>query len=193
MMAAAISLLDEAGQQLFDPPNVKGWPGGKHWITSTSIFVRYSVVAAMANGTLGGNFGHGRFLNPIYLKDYKPKEAPANEDPKKAARRADREAVSRAYHDRIKAWALSVPPAPPANEMVNVKSLFPGLEAEPTPEKVVDAAIARFLQRPMNDAGRATLIQSLGKKPLKIGDEESDARVRKMIGLLLSTPEYQVH
>ncbi len=28
------------GQSLFKPPNVKGWPGGQHWIDSTSLLAR---------------------------------------------------------------------------------------------------------------------------------------------------------
>jgi uncharacterized protein (DUF1800 family) len=28
------------GQDLFDPPNVKGWPGGKAWITSSTLLAR---------------------------------------------------------------------------------------------------------------------------------------------------------
>ncbi len=28
------------GQDLFDPPNVKGWPGGTDWITSTTLLAR---------------------------------------------------------------------------------------------------------------------------------------------------------
>jgi hypothetical protein len=28
------------GQVLFSPPNVAGWPGGKHWIDSSSLMLR---------------------------------------------------------------------------------------------------------------------------------------------------------
>jgi hypothetical protein len=33
------------GQNLFDPPNVKGWEGGRTWVNSNRIFVRYNFVA----------------------------------------------------------------------------------------------------------------------------------------------------
>ena len=29
-----VQLSRALGQDLFDPPNVKGWPGGVHWISS---------------------------------------------------------------------------------------------------------------------------------------------------------------
>ena len=32
------------GQDLFDPPNVKGWPGGKAWINPNSLLVRHQTI-----------------------------------------------------------------------------------------------------------------------------------------------------
>ena len=32
------------GQDIFDPPNVKGWPGGEHWITSDSLLNRKHIL-----------------------------------------------------------------------------------------------------------------------------------------------------
>jgi hypothetical protein len=74
-----------------------------------------------------------------------------------------------------------------------VAKLFPKLGAEPTAGKLVDAAIARFLQRPLHPDKRAALVETLGDAPIHLGQGESDARVRQMLCLLLSTPEYQVH
>ncbi len=31
------------GQVLFSPPNVAGWPGGKHWIDSSSLMLRMQI------------------------------------------------------------------------------------------------------------------------------------------------------
>ncbi len=36
------------GQDLFDPPNVKGWDGGKDWITTQSLLIRTSLQHKMA-------------------------------------------------------------------------------------------------------------------------------------------------
>jgi len=33
------------GQMLFAPPNVKGWPGGSHWITSSSFLARVQLMS----------------------------------------------------------------------------------------------------------------------------------------------------
>ena len=71
--------------------------------------------------------------------------------------------------------------------------LFPNLKAETTAAEVVDAAIARFLQRPLNPEKRAALIEVFGDEKVQIGKPNSDVKIREMVSLLLSTPEYQVH
>jgi len=43
----AVQLIIERllGQVLFSPPNVAGWPGGKHWIDSSSLMLRLQIPA----------------------------------------------------------------------------------------------------------------------------------------------------
>lgn len=41
------------GQDLFDPPNVRGWPGGADWITSDSLLQRRSVLERLLRGEQG--------------------------------------------------------------------------------------------------------------------------------------------
>jgi len=38
------------GQSIFDPPDVKGWRGGKEWITSETLLRRESFLRALARG-----------------------------------------------------------------------------------------------------------------------------------------------
>ncbi|HUA68167.1 MAG TPA: DUF1800 domain-containing protein [Candidatus Saccharimonadales bacterium] len=38
------------GQDLFAPPNVKGWDGGISWITTTTLFDRYNTAALLVQG-----------------------------------------------------------------------------------------------------------------------------------------------
>lgn len=40
------------GQDLFYPPNVFGWPGGRSWITSRSVIARRNFAAAVVNGSV---------------------------------------------------------------------------------------------------------------------------------------------
>ncbi len=41
------------GQNLFDPPNVKGWDGGRAWISSSSLLVRYNAAGNLVRGGAG--------------------------------------------------------------------------------------------------------------------------------------------
>jgi uncharacterized protein (DUF1800 family) len=40
------------GQDLFQPPNVGGWPGGRQWISAQSMIGRANFAAALVGGTL---------------------------------------------------------------------------------------------------------------------------------------------
>src|SRR5439155_24783377 len=65
-------VLRQMGQVLLDPPNVKGWDGGKAWITTATLLARYNFSNFLLNGTpmgggpqrgfggFGGFFGGGR-------------------------------------------------------------------------------------------------------------------------------------
>ena len=52
-------------------------------------------------------------------------------------------------------------------------------------EKIVDAWIARLIQRPIASERRAVLVREVGSRP----NEET---VRSMVNLVLSMPEYQL-
>jgi len=56
---------------------------------------------------------------------------------------------------------------------------------------VVDAAIAKFLQRPLQAEKKKALVEAIGEGPVRLGSRD-DRRVLQMIGLLMSTPEYQM-
>jgi uncharacterized protein (DUF1800 family) len=43
--------IDDMGQQLFAPPNVKGWPGGKTWLNTSTVLARHNFAQALSSGT----------------------------------------------------------------------------------------------------------------------------------------------
>ena len=53
--AAAVSLkvLTELGQTLFAPPNVKGWDGGRAWISSSTLLLRHNLAGQIVRGAGG--------------------------------------------------------------------------------------------------------------------------------------------
>ena len=42
------------GQDLFDPPNVGGWPGGRAWVTSRALIARTNYATALVDGPNAG-------------------------------------------------------------------------------------------------------------------------------------------
>ncbi|HTL30056.1 MAG TPA: DUF1800 domain-containing protein [Tepidisphaeraceae bacterium] len=50
--------MSQMGQVPFAPPNVKGWAGGRMWINTSTLFVRYNTASAMvAGGSLAPMYG----------------------------------------------------------------------------------------------------------------------------------------
>jgi uncharacterized protein (DUF1800 family) len=49
---ALVGCLTEMGQKLFAPPNVKGWPGARSWLNTSTMLERDNFAAALALGTL---------------------------------------------------------------------------------------------------------------------------------------------
>ncbi len=53
----------QLGQDIFDPPNVKGWPGGTAWITSETLLLRNDVVRSVAGFEAENEPVRGRVTN----------------------------------------------------------------------------------------------------------------------------------
>jgi len=54
------------GQDLFAPPNVKGWDGGLSWITTNNLLARYNQAATLVQGDLsatGASFANNPNAN----------------------------------------------------------------------------------------------------------------------------------
>jgi hypothetical protein len=52
-----VSALEEMGQELFAPPNVKGWPGGQSWLNTATVLARHNFTLRVSAGdNFEGNF-----------------------------------------------------------------------------------------------------------------------------------------
>jgi hypothetical protein len=51
---AIATALRGMGQQLFEPPSVAGWAGGKSWINTSTLFMRQNTCAYLLTGTTPG-------------------------------------------------------------------------------------------------------------------------------------------
>ncbi len=58
------NLIRSLGQDLFAPPNVKGWDGGVAWITTNNLLARYNEATALVQGDLSTVSGMAQAKNP---------------------------------------------------------------------------------------------------------------------------------
>jgi hypothetical protein len=61
-------MLRQLGQDIFAPPNVKGWDGGVTWITTNTLLTRYNDAQSLVMGT----------LPPLHASDLARKQGGAN-------------------------------------------------------------------------------------------------------------------
>ena len=58
------NLIRSLGQDLFAPPNVKGWDGGVAWITTNNLLARYNEATALVQGDMSTVSGMAQAKNP---------------------------------------------------------------------------------------------------------------------------------
>jgi len=71
------ALTRNLGQDLFAPPNVKGWDGGLSWITTNNLLARYNEAALLVEGdtsvlkgiAMGGPNGGAGGMGPNRLRN----------------------------------------------------------------------------------------------------------------------------
>ena len=57
---AMVGALNQMGQVPLMPPNVRGWPGGRSWINTSTLFVRYNTGVWLTGGAVAAVGGGGR-------------------------------------------------------------------------------------------------------------------------------------
>ncbi len=147
----AIVMLNVLGQDLFQPPNVKGWDGNYAWITTSSLLNRYNLSSALVEGTAVPIAGvTGRIKGLAKLTD--------------------------------QLGGLEFTPVP-------VTNLFSQDELC-SPQKLIDAMQKRLLNAPLQPKALSTLTAFLQNKSTTLPLQEED--VRKVLRLVMSTPDYQL-
>lgn len=162
---AISAAMRQMGQQLMQPPSVKGWDGGLAWITTSSLYTRYNAACALISG---------------------------NDDPQTRRRR---DVLRKRLEETFGAEAVLMPDYPlsepqPAYDPLPVIRSY----SLTTPEKVVDHYIGRLLQRPIAPDRRQVLIDALIQdwRNAEISEEQIARAVRGVVQLIVSMPEYQM-
>ena len=176
-------VLSLLGQNLFEPPNVKGWDGGIAWINTSSISRRYEYGSWLVDGTQGlqklstlnmAKMAGESGLLKMSLPEISPEGVVIPHGIK------DMDPVAKQAATEKMREALSLPAAPVASIVTS--------EERQSAEKLLAALSSRFLSgETIPEDLRARFQQAAGDKiPF------TDAAVRKMILAIVQSPLYQV-
>jgi uncharacterized protein (DUF1800 family) len=165
--AAVAQLTVPLGQELFNPPTVKGWPGGTSWVSASTLSLRYRLGESLVDGELpSGTDRLGR-----------PRLSPLSRDPVAAAattRRLLQLDEEREQQERGEGILLKFVPS----------NVVPA-ELADHPEKLVDFLLAKMVVTKVRPATREGLLVALKDTP-------TSERVALAIKLILASPEYQM-
>jgi len=159
-----VTRMEAMGQQLFAPPNVKGWPGSQAWLNTSTVLARQNFGQAVAMGNVWNESlpGGPQFAQTI---DFVEVEGPGGQP--------------------IKTPGLPEEPAPAA--AYDPARLIRQANAD-TPEKAVRVLIDALLPGGISPAKEQKLAAFLAA-----GDPKSrDRRVREAAHAILCMPEYQL-
>ena len=146
----------QMGQILFAPPNVKGWDGGKDWITTSTLLFRYN----FANYLISGD----AMLPAGQAARAKPQDAGLRQSVQR-----------RQLAQQIK------------REPIDVSKFVPD-PLRDKPRQLVELLSGRFFRTRLAEKEINTFVQFLESRKL----DTSDATMRELVHLMMSTPQFQL-
>jgi hypothetical protein len=151
----AQNAMRQMGQILFAPPNVKGWDGGKAWISTSTLLFRYNFANYLINGDAilppGAGAARAKNAGPGFQRPLQNLAEQVRRDP------------------------------------IDIGKLAP-LELREKPKELVDLLSTRLFQARPPEKETATFVKYLeARKP-----DASDATMRGLVHLMMSTPQFQL-
>ena len=181
--ALSANILTQLGQNLFEPPNVKGWDGGIAWINTASISRRYEYGSWLVEGTQGlqklSSLNMAKMAGESgLLKTSLPEISPEGMVISHGAKDLD-PVEKQAALDKMKA-AVTLSPAPVAR--------IANSEERQSSEKLLAALSSRFLSGETIPVDLRTRFQQAAGEKVPF----TDSAVRKMILAIVQSPLYQM-
>ncbi len=162
-------ILKQMGQDLFDPPSVKGWDGGRNWINTSTLLLRINVTKMFIYGGKASELGIGGLRNI-------PGQVKENMSAEQIKRL---ESASKRYGKH------SIP------SLVNwqkVEKMWPPLTS-PDAHKKIARSLLGFDPGPKM---AASIEEYFANHPIPSGSPASQRHYQDMAYLVLSHPEYQL-
>jgi hypothetical protein len=191
------------GQSLFNPPNVAGWAGGRTWITPATLLQRGNMFRDALFPDVASFRPPDRAMSPTDMRvgqrlaQGMDITAATLEGDAESNMMVERDEDYNTRYSGYKATLLAferVKLIPRRTARLDVAAMVAAAGAT-TPEQVVDHFVHRFLHVDLPEKSRADLIaffrNKLGGRSLGPG-AETEALLREVLYLVLSTPEYQL-
>ena len=193
------------GQTLFNPPNVAGWAGGRTWITPATLLDRGNLFRGVLFPDADGFRAPDRIVPGIYARVERRLEQGMNitaatmSGEAESSMLADRDEAYNTRYGGYMGYKIAFEhliPVPRHLPDIDLSAIVAAAGAT-TAEAVVDHFVTRFLRAPLGSAERAVLVDflrgELGGERVPAGDEaRTEAALRGLLYLVLSTPEYQL-
>jgi uncharacterized protein (DUF1800 family) len=184
--------LEPMGQQLFAPPNVKGWPGGKAWLSTSTLLARHNFAQKVAGGTLKVNPFAGLYADDDLRNQFEqrgPEEG--DEDTSLTIGEAEKKPIpgSGSGSEGSGSGARPKREDPPADPKLDVARIVKK-EKVTDHDKIADLLLDWFLQGGVSASARTKLIDYLAKDSPK--DVALERRIRAATHAVMTMPEYQL-
>lgn len=205
------------GQVLGNPPNVKGWDGGRAWINPSTMlqrgnFARHILFPELATGEYPARQVPPRYRNAKEEAEERDKLAAAgkaNTESGGAMALAAGEMMSASVkinsvpdydlklgvrNGYVKAFErVKETPRTPAR--INLTAMAKGAGVK-TADETVDYFVLRFLRLPLAADDRAAMVEYLkkqwGGEQINFGSAAVEKSLRELVHMIMSTPEYQI-
>ena len=197
-------LTADLGQTLFNPPNVAGWAGGRIWITPGSLLQRGNLFRTVLFADADSFRAPDRVVPGIYASVARRLDqgmnitAATQEGDAESSMLADRDEDYNTRYGGYMGYVMAF------DKLILVPRRTPDLDLATLiedagvvdVEAVVDHFIARFLRVRLDSADRGILVEflrdELGSDRLEMSGSQTEAALRGLLYLVLSTPEYQL-
>jgi hypothetical protein len=161
-----VPILEAMGQNLFAPPNVKGWRGGKNWLNTATMLARQNFGQSLAMGTLTYNPGVNYQGFPEPPEEDVPLQ-PQVRNPK----------------------TPMIPEEPAPRREIDAAVIVSNAKAT-KPEDVVRVLIDAYLPGGVSPTAKQKLAAFIGQGNPK--GPPLDRRIREAVHAILGMPEYQL-
>ncbi len=188
----------QLGQDLFYPPNVKGWDGNRAWINANSLLIRYNLPVAVAANEGGASPAMDdpamMMLMDGRQDDMRNRVQEALAKLPQSQRRAMRQRFQNASPDERRQLGQELLAAQPSGGTGwSTRGMIAGLPTA-TGAQFVQSLTTRFLSVPMSVEQHALLMTTMGLVPDAPVDTAAltDTQLNAGLHLLFSSAEYQL-